>query len=72
MIALITELSGPHFVMFLVTVAILLRRFVPISIVVTIEEDTSARCFGVVRRVRRGRILPGVKVHPVAVGSPCP
>lgn len=72
MIALITELSGPHIVMFLLTVAILLRRFVPVSIVVTIEEDDSPRCFGFIRRSRRPLIFTDPGVRPFPVSSPSP
>lgn len=72
MIALITELSGPHFVMFLLTLAILLRRFIPVSVVVTIEEEGSPSCFGVVRRSQRRVIFPGQVTRPFALGSPSP
>jgi hypothetical protein len=72
MIATITELSGPNGVLLLVTVAVLLRRFMPVTLVVTIEEETAPPCFGIVRQPTQRLSLSAALSRLIAVRSPLP
>jgi hypothetical protein len=72
MTAMITEWSGPNGVLLLVTVAVLIRRFMPVTLVVTIDEDTAPPCFGFVRQPARRFSLSAALSRLIAVRSPLP